>query len=226
MIVVKPYAMSACALFIIGMTTRRRVAAGVTGGSGIGAGAGVRQPPNTRAATSSTRDALTSPTTTAVSSLGAKRSACSRSSRSRVRPSTISIDPFVAPAVRMPARVQQRHQRLGRADRRVVLVLPDRRDHLALARRDLSSSGQRRRHEDVAEQREHRLEIVGETRADQGEQMPGDGDRQGDAAAVELLRDVRRRARGGAAIDDTRESSHVAPGRPADRRPSRRASRG
>ena len=52
----------------------------------------------------------------------------------------------------MAVRVQQRHQRFDRADRRVVLVLPDRGDDLALARRELVVR-QRRRHDDVAEQR-------------------------------------------------------------------------
>jgi len=40
----------------------------------IGWGAGARQPPNTRSATSMTRGVATSPTTTPVSWLGAKRS--------------------------------------------------------------------------------------------------------------------------------------------------------
>ena len=69
----KPYAMSACALFIIGMTTRCRPAAGATRAGTTGTGGGVRHAPNTPAAAAPARAAATSPTTTADSSLGAKR---------------------------------------------------------------------------------------------------------------------------------------------------------
>ena len=55
-----------------------------------------------------------------------------------------------------------------------------------------SASGKRRRHDDVAEQREDRLEILRQAGAGQREQMPGDADRQRDAAAVEILGDVAR----------------------------------
>ena len=48
-----------------------------------------------------------------------------------------------------------------------------RRDDLAFARRQLRS-GNAGRHHDVAEQREHRLEILGQTGADEREQMPRD----------------------------------------------------
>ena len=121
--------MSACALFIIGMTTPPARSPRATGGSGIGGGAGFRQPPNTRAATS--RDALDARRRrrrrpSARSARSARRAGAT--SWSRVRLSTISIDALRPPAVRMAVRVQQRHQRFDRADGRVVLVLADRGD--------------------------------------------------------------------------------------------------
>ena len=113
----------------------------------------------------------------------------------------------------MAAGIQLRHQRLGGADRRIVFVLADRGDHLAFPRRHLGL-GQRRRHHDFAEQRQHRFEIFGEARADEREDVPGDRDRQRDAAAVELFGDRRRRASGGAPVDDaaTAATSPLAPG--------------
>ena len=45
--------------------------------------------------------------------------------------------PAARPAVWMAARVQQRHQRFGRDDRGVVLILAERRDDRRPARLDL-----------------------------------------------------------------------------------------
>ena len=88
--VVNPYAMSACALFIMGMTTRRREACGATGYTSTGRGAGADQSPNTRAAVAAARLASTSPTTTTDSSDGANLAACSAIRRSRVSRSMTS----------------------------------------------------------------------------------------------------------------------------------------
>ena len=75
---------------------------------------------------------------TAVSSPGAKRARRgAAASCSRVSCSTTSIVPLVRRPYGCAVRIEQRHQRLGGADRRVVLVLADRGDDLALARREL-----------------------------------------------------------------------------------------
>ncbi len=108
------------------------------------------------------------------------------------------------PAVRMAVGIQERHQRFGRAHGGAVLVLADRRDHFAFPRFDLVLR-QRRRHDDVAEQREHGVEILGEAGADEGEQVTGDADGQRDAAAVERFRDLVRRPRRRPAIDHARQ---------------------
>jgi hypothetical protein len=94
-IVVKPYAISACALFIIGTTSRWRRAACVTDGGVIECGAAFCQRPNTPDATSCACDGVTSPTMAADRSVGANRRSWRVSRSSRVRVSTISIDPFV-----------------------------------------------------------------------------------------------------------------------------------
>ena len=67
--------------------------------------------------------------------------------------------PLRLAAVRMTVGVEEGHQCLGRSDGRVVVILADRRDDLALSDRDLLLR-QRRRHDDVAEEREDRLEIL------------------------------------------------------------------
>ena len=111
---------------------------------------------------------------------------------------------FRPPSVRVLVGIEQRHQRFVRADRGVVPVLANRGDDFALPRRNLGV-GQRRRREDVGDERQHRLEVVGEARADEREEMTGDGDRERDAAAVELLGDLGGRPRRRAAVDDARE---------------------
>ena len=109
-----------------------------------------------------------------------------------------------AAPVRMAARIEKHHQRLGRANGGIVFVLPDRGHDFALARHELIVR-RRRRHQDVADPRQHRLEIVGEAGADQREEMTCDRNRQRDAAAVQLLGNLGGRARRGAAIDDARQ---------------------
>ena len=64
--------MSACDLFIIGITTRRRSVAATTGGTASGGGGGLVQPPKTRTVASFACDGSTSPTMTAVNTPGAK----------------------------------------------------------------------------------------------------------------------------------------------------------
>src|SRR5436190_13642615 len=86
--------MSACALFIIGMTMRRRSDGRLNATRAIGGGGAAVQSPNAFVAAASARAGSTSPTTTTVVSPGAKRDACSAASRSVVSPSTIAAVPF------------------------------------------------------------------------------------------------------------------------------------
>src|SRR3954468_9269712 len=90
-----PYAMSAWALFIIGIVTKRR---GGGGAAGLGNGRSATiafQPPNTVPAQTWTRDSSTSPTTTATSWLGPNRALWRARRRSRVSASTDSSDPLI-----------------------------------------------------------------------------------------------------------------------------------
>ena len=117
--------------------------------------------------------------------------------------------PFDAPPVRMAVRVEPRHHAFARLHSGIVLVLTNGRDDLALARLDLVV-GKRWRHQHLAEQREHRLEILREARARQRSHVPRDVDGERDAAPVEVLGDVRRGSRGRSAIDDARQQPHGA----------------
>jgi hypothetical protein len=181
-------------LFIIGMTTRRRSFTRATGGSAIGA--------------DDDRGQLARGETVRV-----------KLQQLRARQPFDDVDRSLrAAAVRMAGRIQQRHQRFRGAHGRAVFVLPDRGDDLALARRDLGF-GERWRHHDVAEEREHRLEVFREAGTAQREQVTADGDGQRDAAAVEVLGNLVRGPRAGAAIDHARQQPGRASGsrRIADR---------
>src|SRR5437660_1665938 len=61
-------------------------------------------------------------------------------------------------AVRVAVGIEERHEAFGRLDGRVVFVLPDCGNHFAFADDELGL-GQCRRHQDVGQQTEHRLEI-------------------------------------------------------------------
>ena len=116
---------------------------------------------------------------------------------------------FRPAAVGMAIRVEGRHERFCRADRGVVVVLPDRGDHFAFADCNLLLR-QRRETSRFAHEREDRLEVLGEAAAAQRKGVPRHDDRQGDAAAVELFRDAGRRARRRTAVDDPREQPRQA----------------
>ena len=225
--VVKPYAMSACALFIIGMTSRWRRGRGRHAAAAtIGGGAGARQPPKTRAA--DVADARRR-------RRRRRRPRSARSARSARRADATSsvarqpLDDVDVPFVRRPygcpsgyssaiSASTARTAGLSSSCRIAVMTSPLRVAKLRLR--------QRRRHDDVAEQRQHRLEVLGQAGADEREQVARDGDRQRDAAAVELFGDIGRRTRRRAAIDDARQQIRRARRVRPDRRSSRRGSPG
>ena len=97
-------------------------------------------------------------------------------------------------------------------------ILTDRRDHLALPRRQLGvrHAG---RNQNVADHRQHVLEVFGEAGALGRQLVPVDRDGQRNAAAVELFGNPIGRTRRGAAIDDARQQKRRAgqPWQVADR---------
>ena len=153
------------------MTSRRRLAAGGGDASGTGAGRGFRQSPN------APRGEIAGPIHLDVADDDggelARREAVGMQPEQPLAGQALhGLDRALRrAAVRMAARVQQRHQRFGRAYRRIVLVLANRRHDLAFARRDLVF-GKRRLHQHLAEQREHRLEILRQAGADERQDVP------------------------------------------------------
>jgi hypothetical protein len=179
-------------LFIIGMTRRRRLVAGL--------------PPVPKR----TRDEIASTVHFDVANDGGGELA---------RGETVGMEPpqpllrqtlhdlngpLRGTAVGMTVRVEQGHQRFRRTDRRIVLVLPNRRHDLALARRNLVF-GKRRLPHHLTEERQHRLEVFGEACADERQDVPRHGNRDGDAAVIELFGDIVRRSPLGAAIQHAGE---------------------
>ena len=186
-------------------------AAGTTGGRSGRGDATVRQRPKTRAATSVARAGSTSPTRTAVSSAGAKRAACCRARSARVSDLDDLDRPLRPAAVRVTAGVQLRHQPFDRANGGIVVVLPDRRDDLALRSRDLlfgaATAPSRCRRATRAPARNLR-----QGRCRRSRTVTRDGDGQRDAAAVELFRDHPPPTATSVPRSMRRDSRQVAPG--------------
>ena len=111
--------------------------------------------------------------------------------------------------------VDQLGHRVDRAHRRVVFVLPERRERLGARACSISSSGKRRTPRDVEQDGEHLVEVFGQAGAGHREAMAGGGDPQRDAALVELLGDDARRAGAGVPRSSTRPARWPSPGRSA-----------
>ena len=120
-------------------------------------------------------------------------------------------------AIGMPIGIEVGHQRFVGADRRVVVVLPNRRDHFPLADRQFVIR-ERGAHQDLAEQVQDRVEILGEAGASDREQVTRDGNRERDSAAVELFGNLRRRTRAPCLDRSRARAATSCPRRPADRR--------
>ena len=89
-------------------------------------------------------------------------------------------------AVRMVVGIEDPKQALKSHGRGVVLVLPDAGEHLIAALLDLVA-GKHRTHDDVPEDVEHSLEILGEAGATDGEKVAVGGDPQGHAPHIQCF---------------------------------------
>ena len=114
---------------------------------------------------------------------------------------------LLRPTVRMAVRIEHGQERFDRADGGVVFVLPDGRRDLRFACRQFRC-GKRRLHDDLTEEGENRLEVLGQAGAGKRQHVAGDVDSDRDPAAVQILGDVGRGPRSGAPVDRAAQQVH------------------
>ena len=107
------------------------------------------------------------------------------------------------PAVLVAVRVQHLEQPLHRAHRRAVFVLADRVQHFAFARLDFFI-GKRRLHGHLADELEHRLEVLRQARAADRHRVTIGAEAERHAARVERVGDLVAALPLGASIEHPR----------------------
>ena len=141
---------------------------------------------------------------TADNVAGTTRSALESEQRRTFDPSDRLGGAPAPTAIEVIGAVEQRHHARDRLDGRIVIVLANGRQDLAASGHDVMLEAGRFP-DDVGHNIEHRLEILRQARAAEGEPVAGDVHPQRHTAKVERLGDLVAGPVDGAAIDDAAE---------------------